>query len=196
MAEKVANLRIFEDEQGKMNKSLLEVKGGALVVSQFTLYGDARGQRRPEFYGGGAARQGGRAVRRVQRGVAEARRYGRDRSISDNDVGGIGERRPGYDPARFRQDLLAAVRRLNLGLSLLPRLPELDSVSFGIDKPAESPILVALTLRIDHYSPMLSLSSAGGESSAILLKPSATPRRTMSPYLPSGKLAAFASASQ
>jgi D-aminoacyl-tRNA deacylase len=49
MAEKVANLRIFEDEHGKMNKSLLEVNGGALVVSQFTLYGDARGQRRPSF---------------------------------------------------------------------------------------------------------------------------------------------------
>jgi D-aminoacyl-tRNA deacylase len=49
MAEKVANLRIFEDEQGKMNRSLLEVQGGALVVSQFTLYGDARGQRRPSF---------------------------------------------------------------------------------------------------------------------------------------------------
>jgi len=49
MAEKVAHLRIFEDEQGKMNKSLLDVKGAALVVSQFTLYGDARGQRRPSF---------------------------------------------------------------------------------------------------------------------------------------------------
>jgi D-aminoacyl-tRNA deacylase len=49
MAEKIANLRIFEDDQGKMNRSLLEVRGSALVVSQFTLYGDARGQRRPSF---------------------------------------------------------------------------------------------------------------------------------------------------
>jgi D-tyrosyl-tRNA(Tyr) deacylase len=49
MADKVANLRIFEDEQQKMNLSLLNVRGSALVVSQFTLYGDARGQRRPSF---------------------------------------------------------------------------------------------------------------------------------------------------
>jgi len=49
MAERIANLRIFEDDQRKMNRSLLDVKGSALVVSQFTLYGDARGQRRPSF---------------------------------------------------------------------------------------------------------------------------------------------------
>ena len=51
MAEKTANLRIFEDAEGKMNRSLIETGGSALVVSQFTLYGDARGQRRPSFLG-------------------------------------------------------------------------------------------------------------------------------------------------
>ena len=57
LAEKAANLRIFEDEQGKMNRSLLEVKGAALVLSQFTLYGDARGQRRPSFISAAAPEQ-------------------------------------------------------------------------------------------------------------------------------------------
>jgi D-tyrosyl-tRNA(Tyr) deacylase len=49
MAEKVANLRIFGDDAGKMNRSLLDTSGAALAISQFTLYGDARGQRRPSF---------------------------------------------------------------------------------------------------------------------------------------------------
>lgn len=49
LAEKIANLRIFSDDTGKMNKPLLETGGSALVVSQFTLYGDTRGGRRPSY---------------------------------------------------------------------------------------------------------------------------------------------------
>ncbi|PYK24346.1 MAG: D-tyrosyl-tRNA(Tyr) deacylase [Verrucomicrobia bacterium] len=77
LAERIANLRIFEDDQRKMNRSLQDVKGSALVVSQFTLYGDARGQRRPSFVAAAPPEQAkklyeefGEALRRLEITVA------------------------------------------------------------------------------------------------------------------------------
>lgn len=58
MAEKTANLRIFSDDAGKMNRSLVDTAGEALAISQFTLYGDARGHRRPSFIEAAPPEQG------------------------------------------------------------------------------------------------------------------------------------------
>lgn len=58
MADKIAKLRIFNDANGKMNFSLTEAGGAVLVVSQFTLYGDTHGQRRPSFIGAAPAGEG------------------------------------------------------------------------------------------------------------------------------------------
>jgi D-tyrosyl-tRNA(Tyr) deacylase len=51
MADKICDLRVFRDDEGKMNRSVRDGRGGLLVVSQFTLYGDARKGRRPSFVG-------------------------------------------------------------------------------------------------------------------------------------------------
>jgi D-tyrosyl-tRNA(Tyr) deacylase len=57
IAEKIVGLRIFQDVDGKLNRSLREVGGAALIVSQFTLYGDSRRGRRPSFTEAAAAEQ-------------------------------------------------------------------------------------------------------------------------------------------
>ena len=84
LAEKVANLRVFHDDAGAMNRSLLDVGGAALVVSQFTLYADTRRGRRPSFVGAAPPDEAKRlyertcellsaaGVARVERGVFRA----------------------------------------------------------------------------------------------------------------------------
>jgi D-tyrosyl-tRNA(Tyr) deacylase len=79
LAQKVANLRIFEDDEGKFNRSLLDVGGAALVVSQFTLYGDARRGRRPSFTEAAAPEAAAPLVERFaallrEEGVADVQR--------------------------------------------------------------------------------------------------------------------------
>ena len=71
MADKISKLRIFEDENGKMNLSLIDVGGAALVVSQFTLLGDARGQNRPGFTRAAAPDMADRLYQAVCRRIRE-----------------------------------------------------------------------------------------------------------------------------
>jgi D-tyrosyl-tRNA(Tyr) deacylase len=71
LCQKIAGLRIFEDEDGRMNKALDEIGGALLVVSQFTLHGDCRKGRRPSFQNAAPAE---RALPLYERFVAQARR--------------------------------------------------------------------------------------------------------------------------
>ena len=70
LAAKVAALRVFDDDQGKMNRSLVDMGGGALVVSQFTLYGDARKGRRPSYVAAAPPEQAAPLVEAVAKSLA------------------------------------------------------------------------------------------------------------------------------
>ena len=72
LAAKVAGLRIFDDDQGVMNRSLTETGGGVLVVSQFTLYGDARRGRRPSYVAAAPPERAAPLVEAVAKALAGA----------------------------------------------------------------------------------------------------------------------------
>jgi D-tyrosyl-tRNA(Tyr) deacylase len=72
LAAKVAGLRVFDDDQGVMNRSLAETGGGALVVSQFTLYGDARRGRRPSYVAAARPERAAPLVEAVAKSLAGA----------------------------------------------------------------------------------------------------------------------------
>ena len=72
LAEKVVHLRVFEDEGGQMNRSVLDTRGAVLVVSQFTLYGDARRGRRPGFSAAAPPEEAERLYRAFVAAVAAA----------------------------------------------------------------------------------------------------------------------------
>jgi D-aminoacyl-tRNA deacylase len=71
MAERIVNLRVFSDSEGKMNRSLLDTGGSLLAASQFTLYGDARGGRRPSFIQAAPPELGRRLYEEFVRAVAQ-----------------------------------------------------------------------------------------------------------------------------
>ncbi len=112
MAEKIANLRIFEDDTGKMNRSLLDVKGNAVVISQFTLYGDARGQRRPSFVAAARPEQAKLLYEEFCSALTKFECSSAHRSFSGHHVSRIGQRGARNHLAGFRQNVLTSCRIL------------------------------------------------------------------------------------
>jgi len=95
LAAKVATLRVFDDDQGKMNRSVTEVGGAALVVSQFTLYGDARKGRRPSFVAAAPPERAAPLVEAVAKSLAGAGvpvasgRFGADMRVESSGDGPV-----------------------------------------------------------------------------------------------------------
>ena len=125
LAEKILNLRVFPDEAGQMNRSVLDASGGLLVVSQFTLLGDARKGRRPSYSDAAPPEEANRLYEHFVRASAAVGPPGGDRRLPRDDGRGPREPGPGHDPPRLPEALLtmaaarARLRALALALRLL-----------------------------------------------------------------------------
>ena len=113
LADKVLNLRVFPDDAGQMNRSVLDVSGGLLVVSQFTLLGDARRGRRPSYIEAAPPRGGGPPLPALRLPPAAVGPRGGDRRLPRDDGRRPREPGPGHDPPRLAKALLriATARR-------------------------------------------------------------------------------------
>jgi D-aminoacyl-tRNA deacylase len=105
LADKIAGLRVFEDDRGKMNRSVRDAGGSVLAISQFTLYGDVRRGKRPSFDSASAGKSAS-ALRVLCGADPLCRAALRDRALSGNDEGGTGERRSGDHSAGFGEGVL------------------------------------------------------------------------------------------
>ena len=99
----MAELRIFRDEEGRTNRSLIDVRGEALVVSQFTLFADTSRGRRPGFTGAAAPEQAERLYERFAAALREHDVRGRNGPLRGGDGGRARERRPVHDLARYAE---------------------------------------------------------------------------------------------
>lgn len=97
ICDKIIGLRVFEDDQGKMNLGILDVNGAILLISQFTLYGDARHGRRPSFIKAARPEQAIPPLR-IRHPAAVPVRAGGDRPLWGGNAGRFGERWAGDHP--------------------------------------------------------------------------------------------------
>ena len=128
LAEKIAGLRVFEDDQGKMNRSVQDVGGSVLAVSQFTLYGDVRRGKRPSF---DAAAPPEKARQLYEFFVEQIRAAGlrcETGRFQEMMTGGVSERGAGDDSAGFGKGVLESpvkrclrCARFQQRIGLLPR---------------------------------------------------------------------------
>ena len=96
LADKLWNLRVFDDDAGVMNRSAADVGGELLVVSQFTLYGDTSGGRRPSWIAAARPEHAEPLVDERRRRAAPPRRRRRHRPLPHRDAGHAHQRRPGH----------------------------------------------------------------------------------------------------